>query len=503
MTSSPTSGPPPARPSLPESFTGDAHEPDREALASLATGRPDRRSDADWVADAARAAAVVDLDATREFWGEAPGWRRGDEVERMPRRSGQRRSEQQRSTADGLPSQRRRRAPLRRTTGSSVAVAGTRSHRVVEPDITADHHGRVPGPPPSPDRPPPSSSPTTSTSSSWGTSGPGGVDPLLFRLGVIVMIGVLLVPVMLGLRSGSNDRNAGLRTLAAGEMADMLPLRPTGRAVPVGAAPDVADVADVTEVGVDGTENVDVVAAAPAEPAAAVSCGLAYTVVAGDYWLRLADESGAELAAVLHANSATVDTPLFPGDEICLPEGATRPAPPTTAPPVSTQASPSPDVVASASSSSSATASAAAPSTAPPATTTPTTAPPTTAPSSTAPAVSPPTPAPPATTAPAVPAASNPSPQQVHQIIREVFPEGEHEMAITVASRESSFRANAYNGSCCYGIFQIHFQAHRTWLQGLGITSASQLYDARTNVELAYRIFQRSGGWGPWSQTAY
>lgn len=76
-------------------------------------------------------------------------------------------------------------------------------------------------------------------------------------------------------------------------------------------------------------------------------------------------------------------------------------------------------------------------------------------------------------------------------------------MAINVARRESSFRANAYNGVCCHGIFQIHWQAHRSWLQGQGITSSAELYDARTNIELAYKIYQRSGGWSPWSQTAH
>lgn len=359
------------------------------------------------------------------------------------------------------------------------------------------------GPPPSPDRPPPSSS-----SSSRSVSGRGGVDPLLFRLGVIVMIGVLLVPVVLGLRSGSDDRNAGLRTLAAGEMADVLPLRPTGRAVPASAATDIAatDSSGVVHASADGTEIAEVAgaAAAPVEQVAAVSCNLEYTVVAGDYWLRLADESGVELAALLQVNSATVDTPLYPGDEICLPDGATRPSPPTppstSAAPVNTEVSRSSAVASSTSSPGSTAASTAAPLSATPSAT-PSTTP---SPPTTVPPTSPPTTTAPAATAPAAPpAASNPSAQQVRQIIREVFPEDQYEMAIAVAGRESSFRANAHNGSCCYGIFQIHWQAHRSWLQGQDITSASQLYDARTNIELAYQIYQRSGGWSPWSQTAY
>ena len=38
----------------------------------------------------------------------------------------------------------------------------------------------------------------------------------------------------------------------------------------------------------------------------------------------------------------------------------------------------------------------------------------------------------------------------------------------------------------------------KPWLAGIGITSSSQLLDARTNIEVAYAIYQRAGGWGPW-----
>ncbi len=196
--------------------------------------------------------------------------------------------------------------------------------------------------------------------------------------------------------------------------------------------------------------------AAPAEPVAP-ACRLTYAVASGDYWIRVADAAGVTLAKLLQANLATVNTPLYPGDDICLPEGATVPSPPTTtsAPPAS-----------------------APPTTAPPATTT--TPKPTGAPSTTAP-----------------PVTSPPTPGEVEDIIREVWPDDLEDKALAIAWRESGYRSNARNW-CCYGLFQIHWSAHKSWLDDHGVTSATQLLDARTNTRLAYALYQRSGGWGPW-----
>jgi len=54
------------------------------------------------------------------------------------------------------------------------------------------------------------------------------------------------------------------------------------------------------------------------------------------------------------------------------------------------------------------------------------------------------------------------------------------------------------NNSCCYGLFQIHWEAHRSWLSSMGVTSAWQLYDAKVNAVAAYTLYQRAGGFGPW-----
>jgi len=45
----------------------------------------------------------------------------------------------------------------------------------------------------------------------------------------------------------------------------------------------------------------------------------------------------------------------------------------------------------------------------------------------------------------------------------------------------------------------MHWEAHRSWLDDMGVTSRDQLFDARTNIEAAYALYQRNGGWGPWA----
>ena len=71
-------------------------------------------------------------------------------------------------------------------------------------------------------------------------------------------------------------------------------------------------------------------------------CALAYTAGAGDSWYRIAEAAGVSPGALMDANLAGLETPIFPGDEICLPEGATIPSTltTTTAPPASTTVAP-------------------------------------------------------------------------------------------------------------------------------------------------------------------
>jgi len=193
------------------------------------------------------------------------------------------------------------------------------------------------------------------------------------------------------------------------------------------------------------------------------SCAIDYDVVEGDFWIRLADASGVPLDELLDANDATVDTPLYPGATICLPDGATVPAPPTTAAPVTTTPATTPATTAK-----------------PVTTSKPVT---TTAPTTTAK---------PVVTYPTISAAA------AAQIIRDVWPDELEGRAIEIATRESSLVVTAKN-SCCYGLFQMNWDSHKAWLAGLGVSSPEQLFDATTNANAAYALYVRSGGWGPWT----
>ena len=89
---------------------------------------------------------------------------------------------------------------------------------------------------------------------------------------------------------------------------------------------------------------------------------------------------------------------------------------------------------------------------------------------------------------------------EVIQIIREEWPDELEERALTIARRESKFNPYAVGipNNCCYGLFQIYYRWHKTWLPNVGITSAEQLLDPRLNARAAYRMYQRNNGWGPW-----
>ena len=74
------------------------------------------------------------------------------------------------------------------------------------------------------------------------------------------------------------------------------------------------------------------VPAGAALPAAAVSCpGPTYTVVSGDYWIRIASRHNVTLTALLAVNKATTKTVIHPAQVICLPVGTATTTAPTTA----------------------------------------------------------------------------------------------------------------------------------------------------------------------------
>ncbi len=318
-------------------------------------------------------------------------------------------------------------------------------------------------------------------------------NPLLTRIGLMVGVTLLLVPFALSLRADNSRVRASIIQGDDAVLVGQLPApAPTEATVAPTAAPTAAPttVLETTTVPVNPapTEAAVVVAtpapsaapttaakkAAPksttsqaptAAPAAATqsadqACGLTYTIAKGDAWSTIASRAKVSMKSLLAANNATVNTLLLPGKTICLPAGAVDPGTPTTKPPTTTQpATTQPK----------------------PATTQPTTPPATSPPANTQP------PSPPNTYSKA----------QVAQIIRDVWPDDLEDEAIRIATRESNLIPTVKN-YCCYGLFQIYYSVHRTWLAGIGVTSAAQLYDPRVNATAALTLYNRNG-WAPWA----
>jgi LysM repeat protein len=261
--------------------------------------------------------------------------------------------------------------------------------------------------------------------------------------------------------------------LTAAPIAELQPDADTATSAPIASPPSAAPEAPVTEPVEPPATTATVTP--QAESLTDARCGAEYEIVAGDFWIRIADGAGVEIADLFAVNDATSDTPLFPGRTICLPVGASTPTspPPTapTAPPTAPPTNTSAPSTASSSGSSGTTSTASTPRT---------------------------TPAPTTTVAPpALPPASNATADEVQAIIRAVWPDDLEERALEIARRESKYLATAKN-NCCYGVFQIYWSVHRSWLGGLGVTSPEQLYDPTINARAALTLYERAGGWGPW-----
>jgi len=319
-------------------------------------------------------------------------------------------------------------------------------------------------------------------------------DPFLLRVAILVGLVVLLVPVALAargdatsplLRSGATGVAAAVPEVAPAAAAPVPAASRPGATVHGGAAaaetaltaqpvateaPDPSAATAPTTVGAvaaptparveaaDRPEVVVTVAATVPEvrvPATSseeadrstrriVECTVDYEVAPGDAWFSIAGRFDVAVADLLDANAAAVDTALYAGDTICLP----------------------PDVQAATTTTSAAT-------------TTTTTAPP----------------APTTTVAPSPARTWNRA--EVEAIIREVWPDDLEDEAIRIAIRESNLVPTVRNW-CCFGLFQIYFDVHRSWLAGIGVTSATQLYDPVVNAKAALATYYRAGGWGPW-----
>ena len=169
------------------------------------------------------------------------------------------------------------------------------------------------------------------------------------------------------------------------------------------------------------------VAAVPTAPVvSAASCTQYHSAKPNDSWTRLAARFDIPLSELLTLNNATVRTPLFVGDRVCI----------TTQPAVATPSS-----------------------------------------------------------------KEQFTRKQSRAIIREVWPDELEDNALYVARRESNLVPAVVGGrnDCCFGLFQIYWSVHQSWLAKTGVAEPSNLLDPRVNAQAALALYRRNGNsWRPW-----
>lgn len=340
-------------------------------------------------------------------------------------------------------------------------------------------------------------------------------DPFWRRLGLIVVVGALVAPVAWALR-GDGDAVSVQETGGAAAIVQMDTAKDTVVTTPS---------SDPTSPGVAPTSTPETTLAPTTSVAASRLCPQKYTVQPGDSWFGIAERAGVSPGLIAGSNGATLKSRLTPGQEICLPPGASVPSTTeATREPaeVSTRTAPSCGLsyVVQRGDSWFGIAKRAGVKAGPlasvngktiqsslkvgqticlpegakrPATTTaPTTTPAASSASGAAPAVN---------TNDMRNVPYNPvqlySRDQVAQIIRDVWPDHLENDAMFVAQRESKFNPGS-RSACCIGVFQINWSAHKRWLAGQGITDPAQLFDPVTNARMALITWERSGSWKPW-----
>ena len=359
-------------------------------------------------------------------------------------------------------------AALRRPAGAAPTQP-TRRPRPVNPQVGARSHGDTQQLPV-----------VAAADATDGSSRPSFalVDPLLRRVGALAVVIALFIPVAMALRGGERSALAPEATpLTVADIAAAAPAIGAGTdsTIDIEALPPATPVNDVGSAAAEqssapaseaapsspatgGSDNAGTPSAqqpAAAEAATPAAACKKYTVVAGDYWILIAKKVSVSVADLLAVNKATAKTALYPGGVICVPANASAPttaAPATTVKPTTTTVK-----------------------------VTTTTVKVTT------------------TTAKATPPAVKKTytRAEVEAIIRYVWPDELENEAVRIATRESNLQPGVRN-YCCFGLFQLYYNVHKGWMAQMGVTNAEQLYDPMVNAYIAYALYLRAGGWGPW-----
>lgn len=338
-------------------------------------------------------------------------------------------------------------------------------------------------------------------------------DAFRRRLGAMVLLGLLVAPIVWATRNDGKPVGVAYTGGAAAVVqfdssagdGSTPPTEPSSSSeVPTSPAPSPEELIQVVD---DQTDE-----APPAVPET-IEC-LSYTVQQGDSWYGIAERAGVKAGVIAGRNGMTLQSDLLEGEEICLPPGATVPPVKTTVAPATTQApkcsgeysvrqGDSWSLIASRYSVSSKDLAAANGKTvkstlligqvlclpkgakAPSAASTP-------------------------SASSSASSSGNSAPTRTYtraeleQIVRDVWPDELEKNAFYVVNRESRWTPNVKNAwpsrdnPCCYGLFQINYSAHKSWMAAHGVTNPNQLLDPLINAKIAYLIYQRAGSWQPW-----
>ena len=339
----------------------------------------------------------------------------------------------------------------------------------------------------------------------------GPQDPFRRRLAALLVAGLCIAPIAWALRGDGN----AVDITETGGAAAIVQFDTIGDTTTTFVAPATVPVTTAPQVIVTAPETVPSTpapTAAPTTEAPKRVCASKYIVQAGDSWFGIADRAGVKASLIAGTNNKTIQSPLMVGQEICLPPGATVPAPinpdvvtTTTTPKIvcvgkyTVKAGDSWSGIATKVGVKISELTAAngktSRSTLLPgqelclpkgAVTTPAAAPSTQAPTTTQPPKYVPT--------------KTFTRAELEKFVRDAWPDNLEENAFYVVNRESRWNPLSRN-SCCIGLFQLNWNAHKSWMKNYGITDASELLNPEINAKLAYATWQRSGSWRPWCTT--
>lgn len=345
------------------------------------------------------------------------------------------------------------------------------------------------------------------------------------RLVLIAVVGALIAPVALALRGDGNGVSSS-STPGAAALTQIDGTQSTSQPPTESSSMTPTSTAIAAPTSTPSTETAPVTAASR-------TCASVYVVLPGDSWYGIADRAGVAPGLIAGSNGVTVQAPLAPGDELCLPNGVVV-APPTTPEESETssrQDSSTPrcglDYVVQPGDSWYGIASRAGVKAGPlaavngktlssplkvgqticlpegarrPATTTTTTRPPQSSSGSSS-GSSTQTSANDMRQVPYNPSRLY-SRDEVEQIVRTVWPDQLENDALYVVQRESRFNPGS-RSRCCIGIFQINWSSHKRWLANYGVTNPAQLLDPEVNARMALVTWERSGSWRPWCTSSW